>query len=410
MQESSRSGTAYNHSMAAGLYVSIPFCRSKCSYCNFASGVFSKDRMQKFVDRVSADIADSESLAKKLSAEFIREVDSIYLGGGTPTILAAEQLRVIFAALRARFDVSKDAEVTVECAPGTLSPELIASLRECGVSRLSLGVQSFIDAEAKSVARLHGAEDVRRDVAALREAGITNLNLDLIAGLPHQTMTSWQQSLDQLIELGTRHASIYMLEVDEDSRLGRELIAGGTRYHAHHVPDDALTADMYSAACERLHQAGIEQYEISNFAAPGSESKHNLKYWRREPYFGFGLDAHSMLPAAGVGGEAVRFSTQDDLDSFLAKTKVESSRVGDAEAWEERFFLGLRLNRGIDLDEMNKDFGEIPPHLLQAVEAGAENGLLVCDGGQVRLTDRGRMLSNEVFAGFLQTPQVVHVS
>ena len=187
------------------------------------------------------------------------------------------------------------------------------AFRTAGVNRVSLGVQSFVDQEAASVGRLHKREIVLDDIARLRAAGIANINVDLIAGLPHQTRESWEQSLDELIATGVPHASVYMLEVDEDSRLGRELIAGGQKYHAHFVPDDDLTAEFYEVACERLNAAGIEQYEISNFARAGYESRHNLKYWTRQPYLGFGVDAHSMLRSAEVArcGSRIRMRSRN---------------------------------------------------------------------------------------------------
>ncbi len=194
-----------------------------------------------------------------------------------------------------QFEVQPDAEVTVECAPGTLNGATLESLLRCGVNRVSLGVQSFVDQEAAAVGRLHKRATVLEDIARLRAAGIANINIDLIAGLPHQTAESWDFSLAETIATGAPHVSVYMLEVDEDSRLGRELLAGGTRYHAHFVPDEEAMADFYLAACDRLASAGIAQYEISNFARAGFESRHNLKYWTRQPYFGFGVDAHSML-------------------------------------------------------------------------------------------------------------------
>ncbi|MGH9496647.1 MAG: coproporphyrinogen-III oxidase family protein, partial [Candidatus Sulfotelmatobacter sp.] len=251
------------------------------------------------------------------------EVDSIYLGGGTPTVLEAGQLRRVFDAVRTAFSVLPDTKVTVECAPGTLSMEMIETLQRCGVNRVSLGVQSFVDREAAAVGRLHKGATVLDDIARLRAAGITNINIDLIAGLPHQTALSWQQSLEATIATGAPHVSVYMLEIDEDSRLGSELIAGGTRYHAHFVPDEDEVADFYSVACEKLEAAGIAQYEISNFARTGFESSHNLKYWTRQPYLGFGVDAHSMLFSASISGGAVRFSTADSLDKYVGGAPVQ---------------------------------------------------------------------------------------
>ena len=204
---------------------------------------------------------------------------------------------------------------------------------------MSLGVQSFVDLEAASVGRLHKRSTVLEDIASLRSAGIENINIDLIAGLPHQTAESWEFSLAETIATGAPHVSVYMLEVDDDSRLGRELMAGGTRYHAHFVPDDEATADFYEVACQRLDRAGVQQYEISNFARPGQESRHNLKYWTRQPYLGFGVDAHSMLISASEPREAVRFAAPDALEEYVAG--VLSSRTagaGSRQLWRRLFF------------------------------------------------------------------------
>ena len=387
--------------MALGIYISVPFCRTKCSYCNFASDVFSRAVFDRYVERVCADIADAPRTATETGGRMEREVDSIYLGGGTPTVLEARQLRRVFDVVRKVFSVSTDAEITVECAPGTLSAEVLEGLERCGVNRVSLGVQSFVDAEAAAVGRLHKHATVLDDIARLRAAGITNINVDLIAGLPHQAAESWQISLAETIGSGVPHVSVYMLEVDEDSRLGRELIAGGTRYHAHFVPDDEATADFYLAACERLDAAGVLQYEISNFARAGFQSRHNLKYWTRQPYLGFGVDAHSMLPAV-ANSDSVRLATADVLDKYIAGSPAQKTRVSPTMALEERFFLGLRLNRGIDLRAMEVDFGlEAMQNPRAAIEELTSSGLLESDGDVVRLTPRGRLLSNEVFQRFI---------
>src|SRR5207248_2244956 len=219
------------------------------------------------------------------------------------------------------FDLQPDSEITVECAPSTLSDEVLLALTTSGVNRISLGVQSFIDKEAASVGRLHTRAQTLADIDHLRASGIHNINIDLIAGLPNQTEESWRESLAQVVDTGVPHVSVYILEIDEESRLGRELIAGGTKYHAHQVPDADLAADLYLEAIDFLGQNGIRQYEISNFARQGCESKHNLKYWTRQPYIGFGLDAHSMLPAQLSPADssfALRLATTDDLDQFLA--------------------------------------------------------------------------------------------
>ena len=405
--------------MALGLYVSVPFCRTKCSYCNFASDVFSRAVFAKYVERVCTDIhsttSDGPMYADKPRGPVLdRNVDSIYLGGGTPTVLEADQLQGIFATLRQEFSVLPEAEITVECAPGTLSAPVLETLQYCGVNRVSLGVQSFVDQEAASVGRIHKRTTVHTDIARLRAAGITNINVDLIAGLPHQTADSWETSLSETIATTAPHASVYMLEIDEDSRLGRELMAGGTRYHAHFVPDEELTADLYTAACERLNAAGIAQYEISNFAREGFESRHNLKYWTRLPYLGFGVDAHSMLPTAMVapanshadaGFEAMRWSTPDQLEEYVAGKPGPQSPVTARAAMEEIFFLGLRLNRGVNVRELEKRVGSPAMRSLDDVIAQTiADGLLEKSGDALRLTSRGRLLSNEVFERFLGEP------
>ena len=391
--------------MALGIYISVPFCRTKCSYCNFASDVFSRAVFERYVDRVCSDVENAPRIAEEMKGQFDREVDSIYLGGGTPTVLEPAQLRRMFEAVRQSFSVLPDAEVTVECAPGTLTPNMLETLRCCGVNRVSLGVQSFVDGEAAAVGRLHKRATVIDDISRLRAAGISNINLDLIAGLPHQTAASWRESLQQAVGTGAPHASVYMLEVDEDSRLGRELIAGGTRYHAHFVPDEDTVADFYLAACETFESVGIAQYEISNFARPEFESRHNLKYWRRQPYFGFGVDAHSMLLSDSKSAEGVRFSTSDVLERYVSGAPCERNEISQSTALEESLFLGLRLNRGVDLREIATGFGQQALEgVLPTIKDLVANELLQQSGDRTRLTTRGRLLSNEVFQSFISTP------
>jgi oxygen-independent coproporphyrinogen III oxidase len=412
--------------LSPGIYISVPFCRTKCSFCNFASGVFSRAVFDRYVGQVCAEISAADAIARAVGGTLERQVDSIYLGGGTPSVLAPDQLERLFETVRDNFDVDPSAETTVECAPGTITGPVLEALLKCGVNRVSLGVQSFVDLECASVGRLHSRAVTLEDVACLRAAGIGNIGIDLIAGLPHQTTESWDYSLGETIGTGVPHVSVYMLEVDEDSRLGSELLAGGARYHAHFVPDDDLTADLYLAACERLERGGIHQYEISNFARSVThgmglrDSRHNLKYWNRQPYLGFGADAHSMLPAddawAGQGVEAVRFATPDSLEGYSSAASDEqpmaararqllSSRtlVDSRAALEESFFLGLRLNRGVSVAEIASRFGQPAVSELEvAIDELVGDGLLERDGERVRLTARGRLLSNEVFERFLR--------
>ena len=396
--------------MALGLYISVPFCRTKCSYCNFASDVFSRAVFDRYVDRVCDDLERAESIADKIGGRFESAADSVYLGGGTPSVLESHQLERLFEAIRQSFSLAPGAEVTVECAPGTLTAALVETLVGCGVNRVSLGVQSFVDREAAAVGRLHTRETVLEEIARLRAAGILNINVDLIAGLPHQTAETWELSLAETIASGVPHVSVYMLEVDEDSRLGRELIAGGTRYHAHFVPDEGAVADFYGTACEKLEAAGVHQYEISNFARDGAEgehraanqSRHNLKYWTRQPYLGFGVDAHSMLKSLSASLDAVRFATADSLEAYVRGGGPQRSEVSLEQALEEGFFLGLRLGSGVDLGTLAVQFSDesVGTHLV-AIDESVRDGLLVREGDIIHLTPRGRLLSNEVFERFV---------
>ena len=390
--------------MPLGLYLAVPFCRTKCSYCNFASDVFSRAVFDNYIKRLCAEIEHSTRNSEPMGALLDRSVDSVYFGGGTPTLLDVTQLKSVFVTIRQIFTVDAEAEITVECAPGTLSSEMLDALVGCGVNRVSLGVQSFIDKEAASVGRLHKTQTVLDDIARLRAAGITNINIDLIAGLPHQTAESWEHSLEQLISTGVPHASVYMLEVDEDSRLGRELMAGGQKYHAHFVPDEDLTADLYEVACERLNAAGITQYEISNFARPGLESRHNLKYWTRRPYLGFGVDAHSMLPLRD--GKAVRLSNPEALEKYLACEPVSTVEVDRQMALEEALFLGLRLNSGVDLQSLQTEFPELFVAQNRVITELVDSNLIERQNTFIRLSKRGRLLSNEVFQRFLSPATV----
>jgi oxygen-independent coproporphyrinogen-3 oxidase len=394
---------AFDEGGALGLYISIPFCRSKCTYCNFASGVYPKSEHARYVDRLIEDLGAAREWAARMAVALPRRVDSVYLGGGTPTLLAPELLARLFAAMRAEFDLEPEAEITVECAPGQLADEMLEALVEAGVNRVSLGVQSFVDREAAISGRLHNRATVERDLRRLRAAGIANLSVDLIAGLAGQTFASWEESLAALIDSGVPHASVYMLEVDEDSRLGREVLAGGARYHAALVPTDDAIAQMYSTAIERLGAAGLVQYEISNFCRPGFASRHNLRYWQRRPYLGLGLDASSMLRAASSQGFVLRSTTTDDLAAYLAGAEpVETTWLSPRKQREEAWFLGLRLNAGVNVAALRREFGPaMTAPALEAVAQLVEVGLLTSNGRTVRLTAQGQLLSNNVFQEFL---------
>lgn len=412
--------------MPLGIYISVPFCRTKCSFCNFASAVFSPAVFDRYIRQVCSEIASAEAIATQLGGQFEPDVDSIYLGGGTPSVLQPEQLQRLFQTVRDHFDVAASAEITVECAPGTLTSATLDALCHCRANRVSLGVQSFVDVESSSVGRLHTRAVTLDDIARLRQRGVGNISIDLIAGLPHQTPESWDFTLSETLSAAVPHVSVYMLEVDEGSRLGSELLAGGSRYHAHFVPNDDLTVELYLAAQERLEKAGVQQYEISNFARPVThgiglrDSRHNRKYWTRQPYLGFGVDAHSMLAAndelVARGIEAVRFATADSLEKYSSDLRQGAARthplvrsrtlVDSQGAIEESYFLGLRMNRGVLLSDIERRFGASAVERFESVFAElTEAGLLDRDSNSVRLTARGRLLSNEVFARFLGDSQ-----
>jgi oxygen-independent coproporphyrinogen-3 oxidase len=345
-------------------------------------------------------------------------VDTIFFGGGTPSLLSAEQMRRLFAALREEFEVSAGAEVTLECAPGQLEGATLAEMLRQGMNRVSFGVQSFVDAETKAVGRLHTREMCLAEIERVRAAGVTNINVDLIAGLPGQTASSWRESVEVALETGVPHMSLYMLEVDEDSRLGREMLGSGTKYGAGEVASEDEIADWYGGACEWLEGNGVRQYEISNFAREGYSSRHNLKYWLREAYIGFGLDAHSMLRDR-VGG--VRWANSDDLEQYLGGQRPgagrqgsaalvqfgsagdpEVERIGRDRAFEEAMFLGLRLNKGVDLDLLRAEFGEdLMQSAMDSLGDVEDAGFVIRDRSWIRLTARGRMASNEVFSRLL---------
>ncbi len=397
---------------AVGLYLSIPFCKAKCSFCNFASDAFGAARMDAYVDRLCEEIREARRTAEALGAQLESVTDSLYFGGGTPSLLSAEQFQRIFSAIRDGFEIAAGAEVTLECAPGQLADKTLEELLRQGTNRISLGVQSFVDHEAQAVGRLHTGAMCEAEIERLRAAGVPKIGMDLIVGLPHQTEATWRESLERTLASGVTHASVYMLEVDEESRLGREVLSGGGRYGAASVPEEDETAAWYEIGCEILNGDGMRQYEISNFAREGYASRHNMKYWRRLPYLGFGLDAHSMLPA---GEDAVRFQNVDDLDVYMGdaaqgplaifadkEKRPEPEWVGREAAFEESLFLGLRLIEGVDLGSLREKFG-------QAMVAGAmpglsdarEAGFLAGHGDRIWLTARGRLASNEVFSRLL---------
>jgi oxygen-independent coproporphyrinogen III oxidase len=356
----------------AGVYISYPFCAQKCTYCNFASGVFPREQEMRYVDRLAAEL-------RAYAWEWIP--DTVYLGGGTPSTLAIEELDGVMRLIPGR----PWREATIEAAPGTVTAERARTWAKCGINRVSLGVQSFVEGEIRRTGRKHTAQIVAQELALLRQAGIENVNIDLIAGLSGQAKASWRESLNWIERLAPPHVSIYMLEVDEDSRLGKEMLLGGVRYGAAETPGEEQTAEFYETAVERLDALGIRRYEISNFARPEFESLHNLKYWKLEPYAGFGADAHSF-------DGRMRRQNAETLSDYLAGRPATST---PAHLGEERFFVGLRLMSGVRPEPEEWQRFRAP------IRRFVDEGLLESENGVLRLTGRGVLLSNEVFQEFI---------
>jgi len=452
-----------------GIYVQVPFCQTRCTYCNFHTGVVATSRFAPYVEAVCGEIRGHRELLRAAGIgwgsgewpatagrrvthhggqasgeqegqEFA--VDTVYVGGGTPSLLEPVHLQNILDAIRETFGCERDGqggrssaaplqesgvapgaeggkapdgrdgkasaseggryelleEVTLEADPETVEAGKAAAWVAAGINRVSFGVQSFVDKELVAAGRMHRREDIYRAVPILRAAGIGNISFDLIAGLPHQTRDSWRQSLDELMAIGPEHVSVYLLEIDEGSRLGAELLGGGKKYGAGAVPSEDEMAEFYELAQERLGAAGYHHYEISNWAKPGFESKHNLKYWRREAYLGFGAGAHSFS-----GTE--RWANAHDAAGYVAAIQSgrlpmeQHERLTAESALEEELFLGLRQLDGIDVGRIEKEYGA---SLAARFDPLALAGLVKRDGSIVRLAPEKLSVSNEVFVELMR--------
>jgi oxygen-independent coproporphyrinogen-3 oxidase len=382
-----------------GVYVQVPFCQTKCTYCNFHTGVFSKDLYAPYVRAVCREIAEFPRLLRENGIADVPEsaVDTVYFGGGTPSLLEPASLAQIIEAIRASFP-SQFEEVTLEADPETISSQKADAWREAGFNRISMGVQSFDDAELRAAGRMHRRADVFEATKILRAAGFGNLSFDLIAGLPHQTDRSWEDSVEQLLHLRPEHVSIYMMEIDEGSRLGLEVLQSGERYSAKALPSDDSMANYYEHGCRKLAAAGYGHYEISNWGLPAFESRHNLKYWRREPYFGFGAGAHSFNGSQRWANAHDPASYADAiLQGRFPVEQLES--VTHGQALEEELFLGLRQLAGIDLGGIESRYGaKLRPRVQELVA----QGLVEWDGPRLRLSPERLTVSNEVFVHLLE--------
>lgn len=375
--------------MTLGIYVQVPFCQTKCTYCNFHTGVVVRSLYRPYVDAVCREIAQSRALRNVT-------VDTVYLGGGTPSLLEPADLARVMDSIGLNYSCALE-EVTLEVDPETITADKAAAWLDAGIKRVSMGVQSLNDEELRAAGRMHRREDVYRANEILRAAGFRNISMDLIAGLPHQTRATWEASVGELIALRPEHISIYLLEVDDGSRLGKEIIAGGSKYGAAAVPSDDAMADFYESACAALATAGFEHYEISNWSLPGRASKHNLKYWRRQPYLGFGAGAHSF------DGKR-RWSNVHDPSAYAAaiaegRAAIESDEaVTAAQALEEELFLGLRQLAGIDLARIQREYSA---DLSARINKLLDDGLIERDGNTIRLNAAKLTISNEAFVELL---------
>lgn len=378
----------------AGIYLHIPFCRSRCSYCDFATGMYESGAAERYVAALTSEIAQWNEVDQP------QTVDTIYFGGGTPSLLATEQLEEILNAVRDRFAITENPEITLEINPGDsgLSEQArrqtMREWRRLGINRASFGAQTFDDRELKLLGRTHDANDVRQTFADLRSAGFENINFDLIAGLPGQSLERWRQNLEAALQLKPEHLSLYLLDVHPGTPLADQIRRG-----MRPQPDEDLTAEMYAMMIARVCDDGYEHYEISNFCRPGFQSRHNTKYWTGATYYGFGNSAHSY------DGDRRRWANERDVSKYVEMVRrgdapvVERSLLDEKDLRSESIFLGLRVMRGINLQTYQSRFGkDLRAECDRELDRLQEAGLIETDGEALRLTTRGALLSNEVFA------------
>ena len=384
-----------------GLYIHIPFCLSKCSYCHFASGVFPGSLIRPYFGALRREMEALPALLRTLDADLNGAddwvIDTLFVGGGTPSLVDGQQIGQTLEWIRNAFSLAPLPEITLEVNPGTLTDHKLDCYREAGVNRISLGVQTFQDHLLKKVGRSHSVADSISTAEMCRRKGIDNVNVDLIAGLPGQTEDDWRENLSRVDALSPEHLSLYLLEIHEDAPLGkREGLAGAS------LPDEERVADWYRESVEWLESTGWEQYEISNFCKPGRQSRHNLKYWTDQPFIGFGCGAHSYWAGERWGNERDPVRYVELLEGGEPATTFRSE-ITPRKHLEEVIFLGLRLNAGLDLQRCRREFGfdlrdRFGPELSQL----AQGGLIEIEGGRLKLTPEGRLFSNEVFVRFME--------
>src|ERR1051325_8908376 len=374
---------------AAGLYVHIPFCSSLCSYCDFATGLYRSELAERYVRALVEEIRSSREVKSR--------VDTIYFGGGTPSLLAPSQLDRILSAVHDRFEIDQAPEITLEINPGSVNAEKLREFQRLGINRASFGAQTFDDHELAKLGRSHTAADALKTFADLRTSGFANVSFDLIAGLPGQTLAGWQRNIEIALELQPEHLSFYLLEVHSGTPLADHIRRG-----IQPVPDDDLAGVMYEWMLERASDAGYEHYEISNLCRSGFHSRHNVKYWTAAPYYGFGCSAHSY------DGRTRRWSNHRDVLKYVTMMEngnspiVEEQELSETDVRAEALFLGMRLMRGVDVREYRESFGvDLREAHAADLDRFRKAGLLEFDGDLIRLTRTGALLSNEVFAAFV---------
>lgn len=374
---------------ASGIYLHIPFCAAICSYCNFTRGLLDEAVKRQYVEALVAEI--------RQAPEAGAAVDTIFFGGGTPSVLEASDVERILAACRETFDLQPGAEVTLEANPEGVSPARLAGYREAGVNRLSFGVQSFHDDELARLGRLHTADRARAAVAEARTTGFDNISLDLMLWLPEQRLDAWLESVDALIDAGPEHASLYLLEIYPNAPLRDAMARGGWS-----VAPDEDAAEMYLQGLARLDRAGYAQYEISNVTRPGRQSRHNLKYWRGESWLGLGCAAHTTW-------KGVRWRNPTATGEYVARVlagqpaRLDVRVLSAQERLEEALFMGLRLNEGIDLTTIREAHGvDVVARYGEALAPFVEAGLVVADGSaRLALTRPGMLVANEIMMVFI---------
>jgi len=373
----------------AGIYLHFPFCAERCTYCDFATVAGRDDRVEDYLAALRREIASFQPEAPE-------DADTVYFGGGTPSRMTPEQVARLLDAVRARFRLRADAEVTIEANPESLDAEKLEGYARAGVTRLSVGVQSFDDAVLRRTGRAHDAARAEAAVRLARASGVGVVSVDLIAGLPGENLTAWGETVRRAADLRPDHVSVYLLETDKDTPLTRGMRAGRVA-----APDDDALARAYEETAELLEARGLRLYEISNFAEAGRQSRHNRKYWTDAPYAAFGLGAHAY--AAGA-----RRGNRRDLDGYLASLAAGEDPVESRDAWDasrrlgEALVLGLRLREGVDLSRLGARYGaDLLDLHAQAWERGEAAGILEREGSRVRLTAHGRLRSNELFAELL---------